>query len=111
VLHPVAAVVCRTLLRTAGPEHEAVLRAMCCKKTRSTQAHILSLVSILACRDADGTEAVQLPWPTDDAPTFDAFWLQDMEGSYDPTVTETPGAEVGVTASSCDGCDRNICML
>jgi len=44
---------------------------------------------------ADGTEAVQLPWPTDDAPAFDAYWLQDMAESFDPTATEPPGAEVG----------------
>ena len=39
-------------------------------------------------------EAVQLPWSTDDAPVFDAYWLQDMEETYDPTATEPPGAEV-----------------
>ncbi len=44
---------------------------------------------------ADSTEAVQLPWPTDNAPAFDAYWLQDMEESFDPTATEPPGAEVG----------------
>ena len=37
---------------------------------------------------------MQLPWPLDGAPGFDAYWLQDMEESYDPTAMEPPGAEV-----------------
>ena len=47
---------------------------------------------------------VLLPWPTDGAPVFDAFWLQDMEESYDPTVMETPGAEVRIMRSSSVAC-------
>ena len=49
------------------------------------------------CRHcADGTQPVRLPWPVQDAPTFDADYLQDMVEMFggDPAAAEPPGAQV-----------------
>ena len=65
------------------------------------------LNDVLRC--ADGTEPVKLPWPSDDAPVFDAYWLQDMEASFDPTATEPLGAEVRLASSALPDGPASVC--